>query len=190
MFLAWGSLYGGNGEIVLSVSSLRIQRAKIQQTYFVFEKSWLDFVEEKKIQRLHKKAIRKPVTTYELKRGMRFEKHLKHPDIPADVEEAPMGPMSDAEHNERVGELTSADLRKHLVDKEVQVYFYAKSGAEATGWYNGIVTKIEGTMIKVFYEEVGTFSEQKSSRFFNNATGESTAKSLSWTQRRVKGLIK
>ena len=132
----------------------------MQQKHFVFGKSWLDFVEEEKIKRLHKKATQKSVTETEMKTGMSFEKHLKHLDIPADAEEAPMVPMTDAERNERESELTSTDLSKIKVDKEVQVYFHAKSVGEATGWYNGIVTKIEGTMAKVFYNEDGTFSEQ------------------------------
>ena len=101
VFLAWDSLYRRKGKIVLSLNSLRVQRANMQQKHFVFGKSWLDFVEEEKIKRPHKKSIPKSVTATELKTGMRFEKNLKHLDIPAGAEEAPMVPMSDAERSER-----------------------------------------------------------------------------------------
>jgi hypothetical protein len=46
VFLAWDSLYRRKGKIVLSLNSLKVQRAKMQQKHFVFGKSWLDFVEE------------------------------------------------------------------------------------------------------------------------------------------------
>ena len=91
--------------------------------------------------------------------ALRSEKHLKHLDIPANAEETPLVPLTDVERSERERELTSTDLRKIKVDKEVHVYFHAKSVDEATGWYNGIVTKIGGAMAKVFYKEDGTFSE-------------------------------
>ena len=159
VFLAWDSLYRRKGKIVLSLNSLRVQRAKMQQKHFVFGKSWLNFVEEEKIKRLHKEAILKSVTATELDTGMSFEKHLKHLDIPKDAEEAPMIPLTDVERSERERELTSTDLSKIKVDKEVQVYFHTKSVGDAAGWYNGIVTKIEGQMAKVFYKEDGTFSE-------------------------------
>ena len=54
--------------------------------------------------------------------------------------------------------IISTDLVEIKVDKEVQVYFHVKSVTEAAGWYNGIVTKIEGTMAKVFYKVGGTSS--------------------------------
>ena len=76
VFLAWDSLYRRKGKIVLSLNSLRVQRAKMQQKHFVFGKSWLDFVEEEKIKRLHKEASQKSVTATELDTGMSFEKHL------------------------------------------------------------------------------------------------------------------
>jgi hypothetical protein len=63
VFLAWDSLYRRKGKIVLSLNSLRVQRAKMQQNHFVFGKSWLNFVEEEKMKRLHKEAIQKSVTT-------------------------------------------------------------------------------------------------------------------------------
>ena len=65
VFLAWDSLYRRKGKIVLSLNSLKVQRAKMQQKHFVFGKSWLNFVEEEKIKRLHKKAIQKSVTATE-----------------------------------------------------------------------------------------------------------------------------
>ena len=117
MFFAWDSLYRRKGKIVLSLNSLRVQRAKMQQKHFAFGQPWLDFVEEEKIKRLHKKAIQKSVTATELKTGMSFEKHLKHLDIPVDAEEAPMVPMTDAERSERERELTSTDLSKIKVEK-------------------------------------------------------------------------
>ena len=159
VFLAWDSLYRRKGKIVLSLNSLRVQRAKMQQKHFVFGKSWLDFVEEEKTKRLHKEAIQKSVTATELDTGMSFENHLKHLDIPKDAEEAPMIPLTDVERSEREREITSTDMSKIKVDKEVQVYFHTKSVGDAAGWYNGIVTKIEGQMAKVFYKEDGTFSE-------------------------------
>ena len=55
--------------------------------------------------------------------------------------------------------MTLTDLSKIKVDKEVQVYFHAKSVAEAAGWYSGVVTKLEGTTAKVFYKEDVKFSE-------------------------------
>ena len=62
VFLAWDSLYRRKGKIVLSLNSLRVQRAKMQQKHFVLGKSWLNFGEEEKIKRLHKEAILKSVT--------------------------------------------------------------------------------------------------------------------------------
>ena len=80
-------------------------------------------MEEEKIKRLHKEAIQKSVTATELDTGMSFEKHLKHLDSPKDAEEAPMVPLTDLERNERERELTSTDMSKIKVDKEVQVFF-------------------------------------------------------------------
>ena len=121
----------------------------MQQGHFAFGKSWLDFVEEEKIKRLHTKAVQKSVTATGLKTGMSFEKHLKRLDVPVDAEEAPTVTMTGVERSERESELTSTDLSRIKVNKWVQVYFHTKSVTEAAGWYNGIVTKIEGTMAKV-----------------------------------------
>ena len=117
VFLAWDSLYRRKGKIVLSLNSLRVQRAKMQQKHFVFGKSWLNFVEEEKIKRLRKEAFQKSVIATKLDTGMSFEKHLKHLGIPKDAEEAPMVPLTDLERNERVRELISTDMSKIKVDK-------------------------------------------------------------------------
>ena len=89
----------------------------MQQKHFVFGKSWLHFVEEEKVKRLHKEAIQKSVTTTELETGMSL-------GITTDAEEAPMVPLTDVERSERERELTSTDMSKINVDKEVQVYFH------------------------------------------------------------------
>ena len=55
------------------------------------------------------------------------------------------------------------------------MYFHTKSVGDAASWYNGIATKIEGQMAKVFYKEDDTLSEHdvgleeiKSMRHQNN----------------------
>ena len=186
VFLAWDSLYRRKGKIVLSLNSLIVQRAKMQQKHFVFGKAWKDFVAEEKIKRTLKDAIQKTITETEMQTGMNFEKHLKHVNLPDDAEEAPTVPLTELELKEREKKITSTDLSKIKVGMEVQVFFHTKSVGDAASWYNGFMTEMTGHIAKVFYKEDGTYSEHNG--VLGEITGERTIGSLSTIPRRENRL--
>ena len=59
MFLGWDSIYKRGGVWVMSLDSLRVQRAKMKNRNFVFGCYWKDFVDEETIRDRHRRAIEK-----------------------------------------------------------------------------------------------------------------------------------